>query len=353
MKKILCLIICLVISCMTLISCSKNEIGSYNYPEPPAPEEPLKINMYIIVDEASKNAMDSIRDRISGHTKITYETILNVKFITANVYQSTVTTAIEQGGPDAPHIILINSEAMFDSLINADGGSKLADLTSYYDSKEYGQLNSQIAASLIQSSKVSGRLYTVPNNHVVDQYKYLVVNKDVCHKQMQTTTTEIEAYKSIDDAAALIAKMTNAGIDSTKYIYEVTGPYELKAELEAQGNFCNIINYPIATRAEAFSTAFAIVNNAENKYIHKSMQMIYAINNDLELRNLLQYGVRGANYVVEDGNIVRLKDNDNIYSMNLSYTGNVFNAEFCSELKWTQTAKENGLKQNKDSTSFQ
>ena len=346
-----------------LVACSKEEIGDYieNYPETDETVERLGINMYIIVDEASPNAMISVKDRISGYTKTKYDTVLNVNYVTADVYEKTVMDAIAAGGDATPNIVLINSEGMMNSLVYAEGGNKLADLTPYYNSRDYGRMNSQITASLIQSSKIDGKLYTVPNNHVVDQYTYLVVNKQVAHKELHITTTEIESYKSIADASALIDKMNAAGYEASKYVYEVNGPYELKAALESQGNFCNVIKQPTVTKAEAFSSAFAIVNNANSKYNDRAMQMIYAINNDFELRNLLQYGVEGANYIVENDrdndadndNIVRKKDENNIYSMNLSYTGNVFNANYCSEIGWTKIAKENGTKQNKDSLSAQ
>ena len=87
------------------------------------------------------------------------------------------------------------------------------------------------------------------------------------------------------------------------------------------------------------------------------MQMIYAINNDVELRNYLQYGVSGANYNVvkigegEDAvvDIVRNVDCENTYEMNLDYTGDVFKADYCSEYGWTKEAKEFGISQNADS----
>ena len=79
------------------------------------------------------------------------------------------------------------------------------------------------------------------------------------------------------------------------------------------------------------------------------MQIIYAINNDSELRNFLQYGVLGANYEVVGGNIVRVKDGENTYDMNLNYTGDVFKADNCEEIGWTDASKGYGKLQNNDS----
>ncbi len=353
MKKILSLIICLFMCCTMLVACADEEIGDYidKYPEIIQTVERLNINMYIIVDEASANAMTSVKDRIAGHTKTTYNTVLNINYVTSDIYESTVANAIAAGGSNAPHIVLINSETMFDSLVNAEGGNKLADLTEYYASRDFGRLNSQIPTALLQSSKVNDKLYTVPNNRVIDEYRYLVVNKEIAHMALHVPTTVIDSYKSIADAADLMNKMNAAGYDASQYVYEINGPYEMRADLIAQGNFCNIIKHPTVTRASAFSSAFAIINNLNEKYNTRAMQMIYAINNDLELRNLLQYGVIGANYTVENDDIIRSTEENNLYRMNIIYTGNVFNASFCSEIGWTKEVKDNGSEQNKDAIS--
>ena len=144
------------------------------------------------------------------------------------------------------------------------------------------------------------------------------------------------------------ADMTNAGYNASELVKVVTGPYELRNTLSVD-NICNIIDMPTVTTADAFASAFAIIKNAEDKYNYRAMQIIYAINNDLELRNYLQYGVSGANYNVVDGDIVRIVDGENTFEMNLEYTGDVFKAAFCSELGWTQSAMDYGIIQNGDS----
>ena len=355
MKKILCLILCLVMACSLLISCSDSQIGDYlkNYPEQPETVGKLALNMYIIVgDNTTENAKTTVKRMISQHTVSDYNTELNVFYVSESEYETTVMSAINNGGENAPHIILINSESMLNSLYKSDSDTKLADLTAYYASRDYGRLNTQIATSLIQSSKLgeNNKLYTVPNNHVVDEYTYLVIDEDVAHQTLHYPSNELNSYKSLEEAAELKNKMTLAGYNADELVYEISGPYELKAELEAAGNFCNIIKYPIATAAEVFSSSFAIVNT-EAKYNDRAMQMIYAINTDVYLRNLLQYGVMGTNYSIVNGDIVRISEGENVYDMNLKYTGDIFKAEFCSELKWTETAYNNGIIQNKNSVA--
>ena len=120
---------------------------------------------------------------------------------------------------------------------------------------------------------------------------------------------------------------------------------ELRETLEVE-NFCNIIEVPTVTTADAFASAFAVIANSQIKYNERAMKMIYEINNNEELRNFLQYGVLGANYELVEGNIVRVKTGNNEYDMNLDYTGDAFKADNCSELGWTEAKKAYGKLQN-------
>ncbi len=353
MKKILCLILCLIMACTMLVSCDEEQIGDGigEYPSVAQTVERLTLNMYIITgDSTTSNAVNTVSTRINGHTKTTYNTDLKIFYVKASEYEATVNAAITAGGANTPHIVLINSKNMFDSLY---GANKLTDLSSYYSSRDFGRLNTQIASSLLESSKVNSKLYTVPNNRVIGEYKYLVINKDEAMLKFHYTNAELSSYKSLADAQGLIAEMAQAGYTEQQInalVYTVNGPYELREELENE-NFCNIISVPQVTHADAFSSAFAIINNAETKYNDRAMQMIYAINNDVEFRNFLQYGVFGSNYTTSADGIVRIIDGENNYDMNLIHTGDVFRADNCVELGWTDAAKGNGKLQNADSVA--
>lgn len=348
MKKIVSLALFFVLLAAMLVSCTKPEIGDgiHDYPETAETVERLDLNMYIITgDDTTKNATESVATRISGHTKITYNTTLNITYVKESEYDATVKAAIANGGKNAPHIVLINSLELFDAL---KAENKLADLTPYYASRDFGRLNSQLTPSLLAKSYVDGKLYTVPNNHLIGEYTYLVINKDIAMKTLHYGNELLSSYTSLEDAAELMEEMKNAGYNAEELVRLVSGPYEIREELSVE-NFCNIVSVPEVTKADAFSSAFAVVNNAETKYNDRAMQIIYQINNDNELRNFLQYGVLGANYEVVDGDIVRIKDGENTYNMKLEYTGNMFEAENCSELGWTDAKKAYAILQNNDS----
>ena len=356
MKKILCLILCIVLASATLVACSSDDDiggGIADYPQNNVKEELLTLNMLIITgDSTAESASDSVATRIGDYVKRKYNTLLNITYVVESEYEAYLNESLNAKDGSAPHIVLINSEELFNSLHSAD---KLADLTSFCFDKEYekdfGTLKTQITSALLEKSKVDGKLYTIPNNRVIGEYSYLVIDKTVAVQELKFLNKDIAAYKSLEDAAELMQLMEEQGYNSEELVRVVKGPYEMRFEL-SEGNICNIIEVPTVTTADAFASAFAVIDNAEDKYDYRAMRILYALNTDLQLRNYLQYGVSGANYNVNDaGDIVRIIDADNTYDMNLIYTGDVFKASFCTELKWTQSAKEYGILQNGDSVA--
>ena len=76
------------------------------------------------------------------------------------------------------------------------------------------------------------------------------------------------------------------------------------------------------------------------------MEIIYAINADTTVRNLLQYGVENTHYILQGDNYV-LPTENNAYFMNPLYTGDMFNMYYGEN--WTENMAQNGEKQNKES----
>ncbi len=177
MKRYLSLLVCLLLACATLVACGDQKIGDgiKDYPRDPSLNERLTLNMYIITDDnTSADAMSAVANRIAGYTKTQYNTILNITYVKESEYQQTVLDAIEEGGETMPNIVLINDKDFFDTLNNIifDEGhtelqrTALADLTSYYGTKTYGRLNTQIAKALLEASYVT-------------EYEYLVIDRAV------------------------------------------------------------------------------------------------------------------------------------------------------------------------------
>ena len=289
MKRILCLIMCLRMACTMLVSCSEEEIGSGigGYTDVQTTTERLTINMHIITgDSTTEEAMKNVALRINNYCKQNYNTDLKVTFVKEADYVASLDAALDLPTAEAPHIVLINSEALFDSLM---AEKKLADLTEYYGTKTFGQMNVKVASSLLEASRVDNSLYTVPNNRVIGQYEYLVINK-LAVQEFKYTNEELTSYKSYEDASDLIAEMSVAGYSSeqiAELVRVVKGPYELRNEYTDE--ICHVISVPTVDRAEAFASSFAVVNRELTKYNDRSVDIIYAINNDTEFRNLLHF----------------------------------------------------------------
>ena len=355
MKRFVCVLLCIVFACTLLVSCGERVIGKdlEKYDPNSNKVENLTLNLYIVVgDGTSESAEESVARELNAHTLSKFNTTLRVHYVAESQYQTTVLNAISAGGSDTPHIILINSVDMFNSLIGSGTSNKLLELNSYLDSNAYGSLNTQIPEALINGSRVDGRLYTIPNNYLIGEYEYLVINKALANHYLYNDT-KLSSYKTLEDAAQLRADMLADGLTEQEVnaaVFMANGPYEMRAEKQSEGYICNVSKYPEVTPEIAFRSAFAIVKNIEEKYHSRAMQIIYEINNNVEFRNLLQYGVKDTHYTIENGVVTRL-GGDNAYNMNLLYTGDVFKAYYCEELGWNETNYNNWFNQNEESVT--
>ena len=349
MKKILCLILCIIFASFMLVSCDEEDIGEVpeHYPNIDDTIPEVDLNMYIIVGEGtSSNAIDTVSRAISQYTLKTYHTSLNIKYVSADEYESTMLAAVGATDASAANIVLVNSIDTMNSLIATE---KLVDLVPYLDTDDFGTLKVKIPTVLLDAAKTGESLYALPNNHIIGEYEYLVINEEVAKHVLKENPSKLASYNTYESTEELRAEMVQAGYDANQYVYIQNGPYSLKAELEAQGNVCNVVSLPESTAEEAFSSAFAIVNSTELAN-QRAMEIIYALSSDTELRNLLQYGVAGTNYTEthEDGvsEIFMVDSEKNSYRMNIEYTGNMFICSYCDELGWTLENAISGQKQN-------
>ena len=104
--------------------------------------------------------------------------------------------------------------------------------------------------------------------------------------------------------------------------------------------------YPTATASDIYSNMFAVASTTLN--VDRSMQIITYLNTNTEVRNLLQYGIEGQHYTIENGAVSRVADKaGNYYEMDIYATGNAFLAYL--EPQMDASIWENGKKQNRDS----
>lgn len=393
MKKLFCILICLVLTAFALVSCGdvdrsdwlgqgkdddgKIVGGNYNGENTIVSIPEVNMNLYIIVEDETwdttkseglkviskpedkivvTQSINTVTNAIKDYTSSTYKTVLNVKYVKASEYDSVVLEAVKADNDDAnaASIVLVNSYSLMQDLY-ATG--KLLALDSYLETNAYGQLNTNIPAALFEASKLDGKLYSIPNNHVIGNYEYLLIDKQTA-KACNISDTMAKSFTSYDEVLDIIsAKFDNSNGD---LVALVSGSYEDRFLYEAQGYYCNIVKNPIADKNEAFSSAFAIIdrNTASSKVDmnERAMQIIYDLNMKDKLRNILQYGVAGTNYKLdsdENDVVSKLEKGPNLYSMKLIYTGNMLNAFVCEEIGWTAESKANAISQNADSVTIE
>ena len=138
----------------------------------------------------------------------------------------------------------------------------------------------------------------------------------------------------------------------------VTGGWELQEQYRQKGYQILMMENPRATTASVFDSMFAVseLSNEDTR----AMEIITYLNTDVEVRNLLQYGIENVNYTLNT--VERMKDgmpveyyyvtenDNNLYKMDINKTGNVFIAyptseQGIDELEW-------GKMQNLDATMY-
>ena len=400
MKKILSLLLCIVLLCLSLAGCAEDPIGEDLKNRDDAAgrgDEITELNFYIIVGEGtSEEAKKTIPQNINTYLKESYNIKLNINYFTADEYAANVLAAATAEGTARADIVLINSKELYDELHSK---GLLLNLNDYYNSKKYRSLNNVIedkllAASLVKEvtpgyqetdGKYSYNYYTVPNNHLIDQYEYIIINKEMARDTLHFSNAKIDSMTTEASLAELLEAIDNyfgeAEYDINDYVKVVNGKYADKILLEygvdsaseitvdsMKVNFVNISSYPTATEEEAFSSAYAIIKNAEDqgeltedqqadldKHYAKCMDIIFGLNTDAQLKNLLQYGYVGTNYKFvknhknENTNYIELlKGAEVVYNMNPSYTGNLYLSYYCNEIGWNETIHSDILKQNAD-----
>ena len=141
--------------------------------------------------------------------------------------------------------------------------------------------------------------------------------------------------------------------------YDAYGIKFVKGTLEAlnaKGNYVDPetgveyyavpVAYPTATAEDIYGNMFAVAKTTLS--VERSMQIITYLNTNSEIRNLLQYGIAGQHYTVENNTVSRIADKaGNYYKMDVYATGNAFLAHL--EDGMNAAIWENGKKQNRDS----
>ena len=390
MKRLIGVLLCLMLACFVLVGCAEDVIGEdlKNYTGNTVADDKIeKLNFYIITgDTTADEAKTTVPQNINAYLKEKYEIILNIVYLTEAEYDAKVQEALsKQNESERPDIVLIRGKDMFDTLHSDD---RLVLLNNLYNSRDFRKLNAIVDDVLLSASTLTGELgsveyYTVPNNHVIGEYEYIVIDKEMARDILKFSNSALESMTTEESLQPLLeaianyhdSEITDSTLAKDEYIGQfvkiVRGSFADKALLENDGNcLVNIKAFPNATYDEAFLSAFGIVKHLNDKgsanteeeqaildsHYAKCMKIIYALNTDAYFVNMLQYGYVGTNYKIDpnepSGNYINLvKGLEVTYDMNPIYVGNSFISYYCKEIGWTSEVYTNILKQNADANT--
>ncbi len=378
MKKLLCLILSVASVCALLVSCDDDILSQaddalveFNY-DVIAEEEFATVDFYIIGGEGSSvEANHTVSTRLNENFKSDYNTGVQMHYITAEEYESTVLDAHTTVTPGKVSVVLVNSVDLYNRLKEQ---GVLCDLAALYNSSSYnyGTLKKQLADLLpltmteeeesvpvldadgkpimdengdpvVEIQEVE-RYYCVPNNHVYGQYTYTLVNKALALEYNIVVNEKQGGYESeiLESSDALVNLFNARCTDEAKraaFVQKNVNGYYGDIVNASDEYWITEVVAPVPKLADVYSSAFVVAGDAA--LAERAMRIIYAINTQASYRNLLQYGVLGANYTqktVDGVNYVYpeylKKDGSSnaYYVMSLKYTGDIDLAYNCEEL---------------------
>lgn len=198
--------------------------------------------------------------------------------------------------------------------------------------------------------------YAMPNNYLFGSYQYLILNKDVVseihsvdYSGLSGNTVKLEQLKK--DLTALKNKGSSEKVNNVKNVFVEFDSYEeyeafdesfaiamIKGdralpEVIANPNY-EIVKFSTSEYNKAeFATSMYCITRAyrkelesdnidEDDRIMRCLDILLLIQNDVDFRNTLQYGVKGEHYNISRDGIVYTSSND--YIMDPATTGNMF-----------------------------
>ena len=324
-------------------------------------------------------------------------------YLTANKYvnhavKNEVTGIYEMAYPEVLDtqldIFFVGDYENYISYINS---GDTYELNSFFtEGQVFNGLFKKIRSLFMNATKVNGKYYAIPNNHVyADNGQYILVSKELYDANASEEWSEdfsvidlkgyIEAIGALnlenvvpyvgtaDDIPGIVyldkdnlvaSSISKAYLDKDtgNMIYEPTFLYEL-AEYKNYMNFYKSLcaqsfaadaleDGKIAAVQVVSGTPLTLADYAEDYYIiesvpafasveslyssmfaisshsadyERSMQILYLLQDNVQIRTLLQYGIEGVDYEFEgigDEKVVVSKDSG--YTMSMLYTGNCY-----------------------------
>ena len=144
-----------------------------------------------------------------------------------------------------------------------------------------------------------------------------------------------------------LAEGERAAVTFVKGGYEIFAENQYDPDAGLFGNYyVKMIERPRVDEDDIFAHMLCV--NALEDNVARAMEIVTAINIDKKVRNVLQYGVEGENYYIDDNGV--LHRYNNTYMMDINKTGNVFTAH--PEEGLPANYWDYGIQQNEDSMTI-
>lgn len=242
-KRLFCLFLCLVmLGSLVLTSCSnKSEDEATEDIEKEASESALTLTMWIVSEEkVSDAAAAAVSDALNSITRSKFKTALVLKYMTEEEYRSTLEATITayeetkknevsveteapaetESGEQAEvtdetmtnefgmtvikypelianqvDIIYISGEDMYIDFIDAGW---LAELDTELSSSSK-KIKEYVSSTLLSAAKYNGTTYAIPNNRVIGEYTYMLLNKELMAKYAQDAYAKLSMIDGFYD----------------------------------------------------------------------------------------------------------------------------------------------------------
>lgn len=219
--------------------------------------------------------------------------------------------------------VLVNKD-LFDTYSNIswDSVENFDSLTDYIMS--IGDQGVSGVVSLVGTTEsIPGVIY-VDEENMIGGVASIVDGKTVYEPKLITDLTEyksyISAYKALEEKNLASSKLSDGQIAAVQIVNDLPKNVDsLKDEYYVLETIP-----PYADLETVYSSMFAISTHSAD--FERSMDILYLLQDNAEIRTLLQYGIEGEDYdlkINEDGEIVLVTKNSG-YKMNINYTGNSY-----------------------------
>ncbi len=228
-KRLICLVLCLAMLLLpALVACSKKDEGEEGPDVNEASKHAKSLTMWVVSEnKLSDETINAVSEAMNSITKSKFKTQLSITYLTKSQYEASLTAQIEnlekyreangldvvtqaattadgEGAPEiteatetlangmsiikypelTPYqtdIVYIAGEDMFNDYVNRGW---LAPLDEYLDGSAK-RMREYISETLLSATELNGVTYAVPNNNVIGEYKYMLLDKELMNKYSQ------------------------------------------------------------------------------------------------------------------------------------------------------------------------